>query len=252
MMRRRQAQLDLQRRPPPRSRDVLELGALADVREKLPLDVTLDGRPFRVVELDGELVAHSTVCPHWLGPLEAGKREGSVLACPWHDYRFDLRTGRSCDGRGLRLGPAPAVRIESGQVSCLLERMRAANISAGSVRRRDGRPGPLVPHVHNFQRAGTRTATGSYLRPRLHRVRDRRTQLRRSQSSRPNRRLRDGRSWPTCSASPARSPAEIDLSAATTGARRSSATRADHRAGSSGAGNVVSTAPAGRNFDEVI
>ena len=117
MMRRRQAQLDLQRRPLPRSRDVLELGALADVRGKLPLDLTLDGRPFRIVELDGELVAHSTVCPHWLGPLEAGKREGSVVACPWHDYRFDLRTGRSCDGRGLRLGPAPRVRTgPDGQV----------------------------------------------------------------------------------------------------------------------------------------
>ena len=91
--------------------------SLADVRGKLPLDLTLDGRPFRIVELDGELLAHSTVCPHWLGPLEAGKREGSVVACPWHDYRFDLRTGRSCDGRGLRLGPAPRVWTGSdGQV----------------------------------------------------------------------------------------------------------------------------------------
>ena len=116
MMRRRQALLDAQRRPQRRG-EALELGSLADVRAKLPLDVTLDGRPFRVVELDGTLVAHSTVCPHWLGPLEAGVREGSVIACPWHDYRFDLRTGRSCDGRGLRLGPAPSVRIENGRVS---------------------------------------------------------------------------------------------------------------------------------------
>lgn len=117
MMRQRQARLDAQRRPQRQSRDALELGALADVRAKLPLDVVLDGRPFRVLELDGALVAHSTVCPHWLGPLEAGAREGSVISCPWHDYRFDLRTGRSCDGRGLRLAPAPSVRIEDGRVS---------------------------------------------------------------------------------------------------------------------------------------
>jgi nitrite reductase/ring-hydroxylating ferredoxin subunit len=117
MMRRRTLLLEAQRKPQPRSREVLELGALADVRAKLPLDVVMDGRPFRVIELDGELLAHSTVCPHWLGPLEAGEREGSVVACPWHDYRYDLRTGRSCDGRGLRLAPAPSVRIEDGQVS---------------------------------------------------------------------------------------------------------------------------------------
>lgn len=117
MMRRREAMLAAQRNPPAKRRTPLALGAEADVRAKLPLDVVMDGRPLRVVELDGALVAHSTVCPHWLGPLEAGKQEGSVLACPWHDYRFDLRTGRSCDGRGLRLDPAPVVRVEEGQVS---------------------------------------------------------------------------------------------------------------------------------------
>jgi len=117
MMRRREAMLAAQKQPQARSREPLELGAEADVRAKLPLDVVVDGRPFRIVELDGALVAHSTVCPHWLGPLEAGRREGYTVACPWHDYRFDLRTARSCDGRGLRLAPAPEVRLEGGQVS---------------------------------------------------------------------------------------------------------------------------------------
>src|SRR5262245_7324795 len=116
MMRRREARLAARKRPPAKSRAPLALGTEADVRARLPLDVLVDDRPFRVIELDGALVAHSTVCPHWLGPLGAGKREGAVVACPWHDYRFDLRTGRSCDGRGLRLEPAPAVRVEEGQV----------------------------------------------------------------------------------------------------------------------------------------
>src|SRR5262249_14083822 len=80
MMRRREPMLDPQRGRRPRSREALVLGAETDVRAKLPLDVVMDGRPLRVVELEGELVAHSTVCPHWLGPLEAGAREGSVVA----------------------------------------------------------------------------------------------------------------------------------------------------------------------------
>ena len=37
--------------------------------------------------------------------------DGDTIECPWHRYRFDLRTGRSCDGRGLRLPPAPRVVI---------------------------------------------------------------------------------------------------------------------------------------------
>lgn len=91
----------------------VELGPLEALRARLPLCVELSGRPFRLLELDGELVAHAAVCPHLLGPLERGEvREGAV-ACPWHGYRFDVRTGRSRDGRRLRLDRAPRVEIDA-------------------------------------------------------------------------------------------------------------------------------------------
>ena len=84
----------------------------------LPLTVDFGGRPFRVVALErGEIIAHSTICPHWLGPLdETPIEDGHTIRCPWHDYRFDARTGASCDGRGLHLVPAPVARVEDGQV----------------------------------------------------------------------------------------------------------------------------------------
>ncbi len=112
MMRREQL---LSRRPPARigGDAPLVLGALEDVRAQLPLVVALDGRPFRVVELDGALVAHSTVCPHSLGPLEDAPLEQGCIRCPWHGYRYDVRSGRSVDGRGRWLGPAPRVEIDS-------------------------------------------------------------------------------------------------------------------------------------------
>ncbi len=97
---------------PERGRLPLDLGEHADVRARLPLRVEYDGRPFRVIALgDGTLVAHSTLCPHRLGPLEDATPESDTLECPWHRWRFDLASGRSCDGRGLRLMPAPHVRI---------------------------------------------------------------------------------------------------------------------------------------------
>jgi nitrite reductase/ring-hydroxylating ferredoxin subunit len=40
--------------------------------------------------------------------------EDGCVRCPWHGYRFDLRTGLSADGRGLRLAPAPEVRVDPG------------------------------------------------------------------------------------------------------------------------------------------
>jgi nitrite reductase/ring-hydroxylating ferredoxin subunit len=98
----------------------LALGRLSELRSRLPLLVELDGEPLRILELEGgELAAHSTICPHWLGPLEEVMPKNGILRCPWHGYRFDLRTGASADGRGCGLAPAPSVFVDpvTGEVS---------------------------------------------------------------------------------------------------------------------------------------
>jgi nitrite reductase/ring-hydroxylating ferredoxin subunit len=120
MMMRREALLARSRTGNERSGASLALGPISELRSRLPLLVELDGEPFRILELeDGELVAHSTICPHWLGPLDEAAPENGVLRCPWHGYLFDLRTGASADGRGCRLTPAPRVVVDpaTGEVS---------------------------------------------------------------------------------------------------------------------------------------
>ena len=122
MMVRRERLVATLRGPKPARGARVDLGSLADLRAKLPRVVELAGRPWRVVELDGDLLVHSAVCPHLLGPLEEAPLEGSTVECPWHRYRFDVRSGRSCDGRGLRLAPAPRIAIGSdGLVSLVLD-----------------------------------------------------------------------------------------------------------------------------------
>ncbi|MBR0653980.1 Rieske 2Fe-2S domain-containing protein [Roseomonas arctica] len=97
-------------RPKP---EPVELGPVAALLPRLPLVVAFAERPFRVVALeDGALVAHSTICPHWLGPLEdAPVEDGCAIRCPWHGWRFDARTGASLDGHRARLAPAPRVAV---------------------------------------------------------------------------------------------------------------------------------------------
>ena len=90
----------------------LDLGPLASLRVRLPIVVTVADREYRVVEVDGELHAHATVCPHRLGPLGAVDVRVGVIECPWHGYRFDVRTGANLDGHGCRLSPAPKVRVD--------------------------------------------------------------------------------------------------------------------------------------------
>lgn len=97
---------------------VVELGDWSALRRRLPVVVDVGGDRFRIVEQGGGPVAHSVECPHWLGPLDACPVEAGIVTCPWHGYRFDVATGRSVDGRGLRLRPAPPVEVDpaSGRV----------------------------------------------------------------------------------------------------------------------------------------
>ena len=99
----------------------LPLGPLSELRRRLPLLVEYDGEPCRILEIDGVLVAHATVCPHWLGPLDDAVPENGILRCPWHGYLFDVRTGASADGRGYRLAPAPRIVVEpvTGEVTLI-------------------------------------------------------------------------------------------------------------------------------------
>ncbi len=96
----------------------LALGTESELRKALPIEVDFSGRPYRVVELDGELVVYSSMCPHMLGPLGTPDAVGEIV-CPWHGYQFDLRSGRSCDGRKAQLLPTPqlVVNAETKMVS---------------------------------------------------------------------------------------------------------------------------------------
>jgi nitrite reductase/ring-hydroxylating ferredoxin subunit len=73
------------------------------------------GRRWRVVEVEGELAVHSATCPHRLGPLDAAPLENGQVICPWHGYRFDVRSGRGCEAaHRLRLEEPPRLVIDPG------------------------------------------------------------------------------------------------------------------------------------------
>lgn len=96
------------------------LGQLDDVRVNLPRVVNFRETPVWIHERDGVWSAWLARCPHRLGPLDKGIINAGVVTCPWHGYRFDLKTGEGCDGRSLRLQPGPAVKVENGQVWLVL------------------------------------------------------------------------------------------------------------------------------------
>ncbi len=109
MMVRRAAELGALGSTPPQQ-ERLRLGTPEALRQRDAPVVTWRGRPFRIREHEGTWIAHAARCPHLFGPLDRAPIEDGCVVCPWHGYRFDLRTGQAAEGRPYRLPSAPRVR----------------------------------------------------------------------------------------------------------------------------------------------
>lgn len=89
------------------------------------LDELVDGQPRRaraggldlvLVRQGGEVFALAASCSHLGGPLDEGTVEGDAIVCPWHGSRFDLATGRACNGPTTFDQPALEARVSEGSV----------------------------------------------------------------------------------------------------------------------------------------
>lgn len=89
----------------------MTLGAFSEIKAQLPLKFEFNHHPYRLIEVDEQLIAHSMSCPHMLGPLEDANIEKGILECPWHGYQFDIHTRKCISGHRCRLAPAPKITV---------------------------------------------------------------------------------------------------------------------------------------------
>lgn len=75
------------------------------------------GKPIGILEIaDGRIIARELSCKHQGADLGGGDREGSLITCPRHGWRYDLATGECvipADGVSLREHP---VAVDDGVV----------------------------------------------------------------------------------------------------------------------------------------
>ncbi len=71
----------------------VKVANLSELEENPLLEVMVDGNPYAVCKVDGEIHALNGICPHQGGPLGQGILTGTSIMCPWHAWEFDCRTG---------------------------------------------------------------------------------------------------------------------------------------------------------------
>lgn len=74
------------------------------------------GEQVALFNVDGEIFAVGNRCSHANGPLADGRLEGESVSCPYHESRFDLRTGEPEGGPAARPVNVFRVRVSDGVV----------------------------------------------------------------------------------------------------------------------------------------
>lgn len=114
----------------------VDVGAEADFVDGSITTVSIDGIEVGVARWGGRMYAIRNVCPHQAAPVATGMlhaRLGSphvgavaveppdpVIACPWHGWEFDTRTGRCISDARMRLR-CYSVRARDGRVQVDIE-----------------------------------------------------------------------------------------------------------------------------------
>lgn len=88
-----------------------------DVPSRRGWPVRVGAANIAVFRVGHDLVAVENVCRHVGNPIDDGLVDGACVTCPWHGWRYDLRTGDHLTmfGRhpGLRTYP---VRVDGDDV----------------------------------------------------------------------------------------------------------------------------------------
>jgi nitrite reductase (NADH) small subunit len=75
----------------------------------------VNGNEVAVFNVDGTFYAIDNMCAHQGGPLGEGLLEGETVICPWHSWKYNVKTG-ICSTNPSRKVKTYSVKIENGQI----------------------------------------------------------------------------------------------------------------------------------------
>jgi nitrite reductase (NADH) small subunit/3-phenylpropionate/trans-cinnamate dioxygenase ferredoxin subunit len=87
-----------------------------DVAPGTVVTVHVGEKPIALARVGDDFFALQQECIHLHGPLGEGRLYGDyILACPWHGWRYDVRTGENEFDLAIQL-QTYEVRVEDGEV----------------------------------------------------------------------------------------------------------------------------------------
>jgi ferredoxin-NADP reductase/nitrite reductase/ring-hydroxylating ferredoxin subunit len=79
-------------------------------------EVQVAGESVCIANVDGKYYAIGSICTHEGGPLADGTLEGYEVECPWHNSKFDVRTGEVTNPPAYEPEPVYELKIEGNEI----------------------------------------------------------------------------------------------------------------------------------------
>lgn len=92
-----------------------KVGNTSDLKPGENKVVNVNGTEVALFNVDGIFFATTNTCPHRGGPLGEGFLEGDVVTCPWHGWKFNVKTGVSPVVPTAKI-PTYQVKVEGNDV----------------------------------------------------------------------------------------------------------------------------------------
>jgi ferredoxin-NADP reductase/nitrite reductase/ring-hydroxylating ferredoxin subunit len=79
-------------------------------------EVQVDGENICVANVGGKYYAIGSICTHEGGPLADGTLEGYEVECPWHQSKFDVRTGEVTSPPASEPEPSYEIKVDGNKI----------------------------------------------------------------------------------------------------------------------------------------
>ena len=96
--------------------EFIKVANLSDLGPGSSMTVEANGKAVALFNVEGAVYALDNTCLHRGGPLGEGFLEGDVVACPWHMWEYNVRTGEKVGDPSLKVATY-AVEVEGNDIT---------------------------------------------------------------------------------------------------------------------------------------
>ena len=98
------------------SEDFVKVANAKDIQPSQMKEVEVNGENICVANVEGKYYAIGSICTHEGGPLADGTLEGYEVECPWHNSKFDVRTGEVTSPPASEPEPAYEIKVDGNNI----------------------------------------------------------------------------------------------------------------------------------------